>query len=263
MSPLQGHPQLALAGGLVVAVGLGALALNAGLRPRGPVFPPGSHRSVLATTALAILLAGLAAVAYLSAVPGADPQSTIGFMVVAFSLHLALLAMTYLQGVRPGLLTPGSLGLSWACVPGGVRMGLLSAGALAVLAFGNTLVLNLLGIPQPQTAALRWLRDVPLEQFLVVAAIGALVAPLVEELFFRGYVFNAYLVAKGPRTAYLTSALLFGLLHGQLALLPALFGGGLVLAYAYRRSGTMVAPLIAHIVNNGIAFGSLLVTGDL
>jgi hypothetical protein len=210
-----------------------------------------------------VLVAGLAAVGYAIAVPGAVAESAVGFTVVAFSLHAALLAMIYLQGVRPGFVTAESLGIGRAHWRVGLAVGLVTAVVLGLLALGNTLVLSALGAPQPQAESLRWLRDVPLPQFLMVAASGALAAPVVEELFFRGYVFNAYLAAKPPRTAYVASAALFGVLHGHLTLFPAIFLGGIVLAYVYRRSGTIVAPIVAHVINNAIAFGSLLLAGDL
>lgn len=260
--PIASHgPQLLFGGGVALALGLGILALSG--RGAGPIFPPGSHRSIIATTILALLVAGMGALAYLALVPEASPQSAVGFTVVAFGLHGVLLVLIYVQGVQPGFVNERSLGIGRAYLNPGVYAGLVSALAMMLLAFANNLALSALGAPQPQAESLRWLREVPLTQFLVVVASGALVAPVVEELFFRGYIFNAYLAEKGMRTAYLASAVLFGIVHGHATLFPAIFLGGLVLAYAYRRSGTIVAPIVAHVLNNSVAFGSLLLAGDL
>lgn len=256
-------PQLLFGGGLALALGLAALVLDWAPGGVGPIFSPGSHRSVIATLVLAILVAGMVALGYFTAVPGTHAESAFGFTVIAFGLHAVLLVLIYVQGVRPGFVSHGSLGIGRSYLNPGIYAGLVSAIVMMLLALANNLALSAFGAPQPQAESLRWLRGAPLEQFLVVAISGAMVAPVVEELFFRGYVFNAYLAAKGPRTAYLASATLFGIVHGHATLFPAIFLGGLVLAYVYRRSGTIVAPIVAHVLNNGIAFGSLLLAGDL
>jgi membrane protease YdiL (CAAX protease family) len=80
--------------------------------------------------------------------------------------------------------------------------------------------------------------------FLAVVA-----APFVEELTFRGFVFNALLRYTGAVIAGLLSALLFGLAHldpsSPTAVVP-LAGGGAVLAWVYYRSGSLVSSMIAH-----------------
>src|SRR5207302_9229836 len=62
---------------------------------------------------------------------------------------------------------------------------------------------------QPQQESLQWLHGQPIGQYVVVGLAMVILAPLVEELFFRGYVFNAYLKSKGPITAYIATSLAF------------------------------------------------------
>lgn len=88
----------------------------------------------------------------------------------------------------------------------------------------------------------------------------ALLAPISEELLYRALVFGA-LHKKYPVGAYIISALIFSAIHvvsyvgvypaGYLALallqyLPA----GLIFAWCYRKSGTIVTPIVIHMVNN-------------
>jgi len=136
--------------------------------------------------------------------------------------------------------------------------GVIGGSVLLLLALADGMVLQFLGLPQPQEAELAGFRGLPFQQFLLILGAGAIVGPIAEELFFRGYVFNAYLSQKGVVTAYLGSALIFSLLHGEVILVVPIFLMGLVLAFLYRRSGTLVAPMIAHMINNGVAFATFL-----
>ncbi len=94
--------------------------------------------------------------------------------------------------------------------------------------------------------------------FMFLATV--LLAPISEELLYRALVFGA-LHEKYPVGSYIVSALIFCAIHvisyvgvypiGYLALallqyLPA----GLIFAWCYRKSGTIVTPILIHIANN-------------
>jgi membrane protease YdiL (CAAX protease family) len=70
-------------------------------------------------------------------------------------------------------------------------------------------------------------------------------------------VFRAYLVAKGPVKAYIISALLFAILHLNLPAFIPTFAIGLILAFLYHRSGSLVPSIVAHALNNGFALTAL------
>jgi uncharacterized protein len=259
LSLLQAVPLPAvLSGGVIGSAGLAIVLLGWGDGWRRPPLPVGSHRSILTTTGLAILSALTVSVASIAAVPGIAPESTGLFLFIAGAMDVSLLVMLYVQGVRRGLVTIVSLGLNREKLQGAWRWGLGGAAALLMLSLAASASLAVFGIKQPQGDWLHWLRDLPPPQMLLVLLAGVAAAPVAEELFFRGYVFNAYLAEKGTATAYLASSLIFGLVHGHVALLIAIFPMGLVLAHLYRRSGTIMAPILAHAVNNGFAFAALL-----
>jgi membrane protease YdiL (CAAX protease family) len=64
--------------------------------------------------------------------------------------------------------------------------------------------------------------------------------------------------------AYLVSSVFFAVVHlsginqGAIALLAATFIGGLCLAGAFDRTGSIIPSIIAHAVNNSVAFGNLI-----
>jgi ABC-2 type transport system permease protein/sodium transport system permease protein len=94
----------------------------------------------------------------------------------------------------------------------------------------------------------------PVFVLLVLAVLPA----VFEELFFRGYLFSALLGASRPRTAILTSALLFGVFHvitaGGLAferLAPSTLLG-VVLGWVCWKSGSVVPGTLLHAVHNSL-----------
>ncbi len=96
------------------------------------------------------------------------------------------------------------------------------------------------------------LPDTFVNQALLFLAV-ALIAPLLEELLFRGLLQTAlmkYLPAWG---AILASALVFGLVHGQLYAFPALVGMGAVFGVLYHKTGSLRVTILAHSLNNAAA----------
>lgn len=85
-------------------------------------------------------------------------------------------------------------------------------------------------------------------------AVG-LLAPLCEELVFRGAVLRA-LLQWTPRhwVAIAVSALLFALIHANPAQMPHAFLIGLLLGWLYYRTDSIVPGVVYHWVNNSIAY---------
>jgi uncharacterized protein len=92
------------------------------------------------------------------------------------------------------------------------------------------------------------------------AALTCAIAPMCEEFLFRGFMFTALRNWRGTLPAAVITGLVFGAVHGTSApaldLLPlAALGFGLCLLYRY--SGSLYPCMIAHSLNNSIAFSSL------
>jgi uncharacterized protein len=79
-----------------------------------------------------------------------------------------------------------------------------------------------------------------------------LVAPLTEELLFRGMILRGLLARYGPGVAVVLTALLFALIHlNPWQILPAFFLG-VVFGWFYLRTGSVLLCVIAHAINNGL-----------
>ncbi|HJQ14030.1 MAG TPA: type II CAAX endopeptidase family protein [Anaerolineales bacterium] len=93
--------------------------------------------------------------------------------------------------------------------------------------------------------------DSPIWFFIV----GAIFAPLVEEIFFRGFLFQGFRERYGWVTAMLLSAAIFAIAHLDLVVLIPTFILGCLLAYVFHRSNSIWPGIILHFLVN--SFGLL------
>ena len=79
--------------------------------------------------------------------------------------------------------------------------------------------------------------------------VAVLVAPIVEELVFRGVLLRSLVARWGTNVGIVTSALVFGVLH------VGAFGAvafGIVMALVYLRTRTLLVPIACHALHNGL-----------
>jgi membrane protease YdiL (CAAX protease family) len=128
-------------------------------------------------------------------------------------------------------------------------------------------------VSQLLSAALeRWIpKSLPIDQFFrtpasayMLSAFGILVAPLVEELFFRGFLYPALARPLGMAPATAITAAGFALLHaGQLAHawapLLILFGVGTVLTVVRARTKSVAVCVVIHMGYNFTLFTTLFI----
>jgi len=98
---------------------------------------------------------------------------------------------------------------------------------------------------------------------IMVLVTGAIIAPIAEEMFFRGLIFNALATRMPMLVAALISGVLFGLGHGDLVLFPALALFGVLQAIIYRISGNLIVPMVVHAANNVIFLTLMIVVPSL
>jgi membrane protease YdiL (CAAX protease family) len=91
---------------------------------------------------------------------------------------------------------------------------------------------------------------------IVSLCVAALIAPIVEELVFRGFLFRAWEAAWGWAWAGFASSVVFGLFH-HVTVLPQ-FLAGLVFVVVMRRAATLRASIYVHASFNLLAWYPLL-----
>ena len=82
------------------------------------------------------------------------------------------------------------------------------------------------------------------------AVLALMIAPITEELVFRGYAYGVIKKYGGRVAATLGSALLFAALHQNLPALPALFLLAVGFALAYEFTGSLWTSIVMHMIFN-------------
>ena len=100
------------------------------------------------------------------------------------------------------------------------------------------------------------LADDPLT--LIVLAVSALaIAPVTEELFFRGFAYQALRKRLSPMGAAVLSSGLFGLAHLGLGLIIPFALVGMILVGVFRRTGNLWSSIIIHAGFNAVSISRL------
>ena len=172
--------------------------------------------------------------------------------VVQYTI-LLVLALVLARGLAPevlGLRRPAS----WRRV-----LGLTLVGLVSVFVIGAILNVFLKAGEEQGLVPDRWdsSRAAPfVANFVVVAGV----APVVEELVYRGLGFAAVRGAFSSTVAVVVTALAFGLAHGLFVALPILTIFGLVLALLRLRTQSLYPCIILHGMFNGLAMIAAVAT---
>jgi membrane protease YdiL (CAAX protease family) len=186
-----------------------------------------------------------------------DEDSPLYVLLVTLSIHGSVLVATGLvlwwYRINPGQ----AFGFS---TPGRTRAVL--TGALAAVLFlpagwllqgVSEKVMDLLhrkAVPQEAIEMLQKTQTPDSRAYLIVFAV--LIAPVAEEIFFRGVLYPAIKQAGWPRAAWWGTATLFAAIHGSLPIFLPLLALGLALVWLYELTDNLLAPIAAHGVFNGI-----------
>jgi hypothetical protein len=104
------------------------------------------------------------------------------------------------------------------------------------------------------------------DPYLAVISI-AVIAPVVEEVVFRGFIYGGLRRKWGVSLSVVVSSLVFALAHsfsvgGSILLLgPSLFIAGVALALVYERSRSLVPGMVLHASFNLIAVVAIFLVG--
>jgi membrane protease YdiL (CAAX protease family) len=100
-------------------------------------------------------------------------------------------------------------------------------------------------------------------QIVLVLLLLAVLAPLVEELLFRGLVYGWVAGRWGTIAAWIVSSLAFAAAHWEPAHVVLVLPLGLLFGWLRRRTDSLLPSLFAHIVNNGFALIAAIYLPDM
>ena len=89
--------------------------------------------------------------------------------------------------------------------------------------------------------------------FVMAFVVTVLMAPVVEEIIFRGLIFNRMNSKWNTWIAIIISSFLFGLAHGNLPQMINAFVIGFAFAYFYNKYHTLWPCIVGHVFNNFIS----------
>jgi membrane protease YdiL (CAAX protease family) len=139
-------------------------------------------------------------------------------------------------------------------VPNRSSIGAALIGALVMIVIvqGSANIIEHLSKAHHEQDAIRLLRKVHGGAgYLLFALTAVVIAPLVEELTFRVFIFNAVLRRAPFLVAAVCSGALFAAAHADLYALAPLTLGGVVLAQVYYRTRNAWCSMITHAIFNG------------
>jgi membrane protease YdiL (CAAX protease family) len=185
---------------------------------------------------------------------GRDAPVDDAVVAVAIILpHLIMVAATWIFGARKYRTPWTSLGLGrprhrlsmllpWPVLIGSI--GFAGMYVVAITAIGADSLL-----PAPVPSDLLGEGAIKLFNIAVIGVVG----PLIEELFFRGFLLAALLRPLGPGRAALVSSVIFSAGHVNIGVMVPFFVSGLLLSWLYLKTRSIWPGFTAHAAQNLLA----------
>lgn len=121
----------------------------------------------------------------------------------------------------------------------------------------DELIMQLTHCPEQQDVV-QSMMDGNITQRLVLAAAAVIMAPIGEEVCFRGFVYNILKQRAGVWAATLATGMLFGAIHASLVQFLPLAFFGIVQCVIYERTKTLLVPMAVHAVFNALSVLTIL-----
>ena len=102
------------------------------------------------------------------------------------------------------------------------------------------------------------LKDSSFDKQWIIVLSALVAAPIVEEFFFRKFLYNVLKFNFGILLAALISSTVFALIHFTVSSFFVLLLLGLFLCYSYEKYGILAAPILSHSLFNFLMIISIL-----
>jgi len=153
-------------------------------------------------------------------------------------------------------LTPASFGLTRVAIGPAAGWTVLCFIAFWVL---TAVYISFVGEPDQQELTRDLREEESLSALLGYGLLLAFVAPLAEEVFFRGFVFGVLREKIGVVWGALATGLVFGLVHvagSPIETVGVLIILGTLLCVLYVKTGSLLPCIALHAINNSISFAA-------
>ena len=214
--------------------------------------------AVLAGAVMGIVLAGLIG-GFLSRV--VDLSGSVAFLLVGSLIYGSVALMTWVIILRRPNVSAGDVGFG-EVRPGPIALMIpVTLGVLIMNFIVASLTAGLFGdVPTAEDQLGIGAGTITIVDFVCLLVVAAVLAPIVEELVFRGVLYRAIRSRIGVASATVITALAFSLTHFEPLLIGVFFAFGLVLAFVAERTDSLYPPIVLHALNNTVAIVLLYVS---
>jgi len=141
----------------------------------------------------------------------------------------------------------------------GVKRYLITLPLIILAGYVVNIVFSYYGITPEMQDVIQWVLDEK-SSFVLVCLMffGTIIAPIIEEILFRGFLLPALKKSLGGRYAIVVSAALFAAVHIDIFAFLQIFILGLLLGHLYEKTKTLTASIMVHITHNVLTLLFLL-----
>ena len=150
----------------------------------------------------------------------------------------------------------------------GLRKAKIGTKTLPYLVLVASIGLSYIYISTVVATGAEWLQPRPLPtgyidgilSHVAIFTLLVLLAPIAEEVFFRGFLLPVLTLRWGFLAGSGITSLLFAASHGDLGMIVPAFGAGMLFAWLYHRTRSLWSCIIAHGIQNLLAFAVIFIT---
>lgn len=191
-------------------------------------------------------------------------------VIILFSLLVNILACLYVAYIicverKQSLVSAGLILTNWKNdIRAGIKRYLIAIPILMIAGIIMDCIGKLAGsVQQQQEIVKRIMEEKSLVTLIFMITFGAIIAPLIEEFLFRGFLLTAMNKYFGRWKAILMSSLIFASVHLNIYVFLQIFILGILLGYVFERTGSLVAPIAVHVIHNSATFAFILYFKDI
>ncbi|MEM5014521.1 CPBP family intramembrane glutamic endopeptidase [Niallia taxi] len=174
--------------------------------------------------------------------------------MIGLIMSIIFIHGVYFIAIRPNTLSWKEVGLRkppvnyWKKIIGWTLV-------LIVISIAMVVIMEILlgvGTENSKTASLQ--SRMTLLNFLIGFISATIISPLYEEIFYRGFIYRFLRSKFGIPISMLSSSFIFMIVHiPSFNTLPINFVSGLIFAWTYEKSSSIVPAIIIHAIFNGTA----------
>jgi membrane protease YdiL (CAAX protease family) len=185
-------------------------------------------------------------------------------LLVVLYLNVSVIVIIYLWGIKPGHIDLKGMGMEKKRIVLMILLGIaLGVLLISIASVGEWILLKLIpdDLPYYLNPDQGFIKSgSTLDYLLLLLGVG-IIAPIGEEIFFRGYMFSLLQKKRSTAFAIIASSLVFAAFHVNILLFPIITVAGIIICYIRYKSGSIWPCVMIHMMNNVLAVTYLSFSG--